>query len=87
MTSNTLKSIFHSKKSYLSYAHKHLKIKKSKDVHYLKYFVQECLEKIENREIAPDQTHVDRDYFIMYETLLRDPYACLVTWPILLNKS
>ena len=43
---------------------------KSKDVKYLKYFEKECREKIENREIAPEKTKVDRDYFTMYESLI-----------------
>ena len=42
---------------------------KSKDVGYLKYFAKECTEKIENREIAPETTKVDRDYFTMYAVL------------------
>ena len=69
MTSNTLKPAFHSKKAYLSYARKHLKIMKCKDTRYLKYFAQQCQEKIENREIAPEKTTMDRDYFVMYDTL------------------
>ena len=44
---------------------------KSKDVKYLKYFVKQCQEKIANRENAPDKTYVDRDYFTMYEALLK----------------
>ena len=44
---------------------------KSKDVNYLKYFAKQCREKIENREIAPEKTSVDRDYVIMYQTLLK----------------
>ena len=44
---------------------------KSKDVNYLKYFAKQCCEKIENREIAPEKTNVDRDYFTMYTTLRR----------------
>ena len=44
---------------------------KCKDVKYLKYFEKECREKIENREIAPEKTSVDRDYMTMYETLLK----------------
>ena len=43
---------------------------KCKDVKYLKYFEKECREKIENREIAPEKTRIDRDYFTMYEALL-----------------
>ena len=69
MASNTLKPVFHSKKAYLSYARKHLKIMKSKDTRYLKYFAQQCQEKIANREIAPEKTTMDRDYFVMYDTL------------------
>ena len=69
-SANTLKPVFRSKKTYLPYARKHLKIMKCKDVKYLKYFEKECREKIENREIAPEKTKVDRDYFTMYETLL-----------------
>ena len=45
---------------------------KCKDVNYLKYFEKQCREKIENREIAPEKTSVDRDYFNMYEALLKD---------------
>ena len=44
---------------------------KSKDVNYLKYFAKQCQEKITNRDNAPEKTHVDRDYFTMYETLLK----------------
>ena len=44
---------------------------KCKDVKYLKYFEKECREKIENREIAPEKTTIDRDYFTMYEALLK----------------
>ena len=69
-SANTLKPVFRSKKTYLSYARKYLKIMKSKDVKYLKYFEKECREKIENREIAPEKTRIDRDYFTMYEALL-----------------
>ena len=43
---------------------------KSKDVNYLKYFAKQCQEKITNREIAPEKTRIDRDYFAMYEALL-----------------
>ena len=46
-------------------------IMKSKDVNYLKYFAKQCQEKIANREIAPEKTRVDRDYFIMYQSLLK----------------
>ena len=66
---NTLKPVFRSKKTYLSYARKHLKIMKCKDVNYLKYFEKDCCEKIKNREISPEKTCVDRDYFTMYATL------------------
>ena len=45
---------------------------KCKDVKYLKYFEKECREKIENREIAPEKTSVDRDYFTMYANLQKD---------------
>ena len=69
--SRCLKTHFCSKKTYLSYARKHLKIMKSKDVKYLKYFARECREKIENREIAPEKTNVDWDYFTMFEALLK----------------
>ena len=69
-SANTLKPVFRSKKTYLSYARKHLKIMKCKDVKYLKYFEKECREKIENRQIAPEKTSVDRDYLTMYEVLL-----------------
>ena len=44
---------------------------KSKDVNYLKYFASQCHEKIENREIAPEKTSIDWDYFVMYELLLK----------------
>ena len=44
---------------------------KSKDVNYLKYFAKQCREKIENREIAPEKTNVDRDYLTMHEALLK----------------
>ena len=44
---------------------------KSKDIKYLKYFARECREKIENREIAPEKTSIDWDYFTMYEALLK----------------
>ena len=44
---------------------------KCKDVNYLKYFEKQCREKIENREIAPEKTSVDRDYLTMYESLLK----------------
>ena len=44
---------------------------KCKDVKYLKYFEKECREKIENREIAPEKTKIDRDYLTMYEVLLK----------------
>ena len=44
---------------------------KSKDKKYLEYFAQQCQEKIENREIAPEKTKVDSDYFTMYNTLLQ----------------
>ena len=63
MASNTLKPVFHSKKAYLSYARKHLKIMKSKDTRYLKYFAQQCQEKIENREIVPEKSTIDWDFF------------------------
>ena len=43
---------------------------KSKDVKYLKYFAKQCLERIENRKNAPEKTRIDRDYFVMYESLL-----------------
>ena len=66
-----IKPVFHSKKAYLSYARKHLKIMKSKDLRYLKNFVRQCQEKIENREIAPKKTRIDRDYFIMHQALLK----------------
>ena len=65
-----IKPVFHSKKAYLSYARKHLKIMKSKDLRYLKNFVRQCQEKIENREIAPEKTRIDRDYFIIHRALL-----------------
>ena len=68
-SATTLKPVFRSKKTYLSYARKHLKIMNCKDVKYLKYFEKECREKIENREIAPEKTIIDRDYFTMYTTL------------------
>ena len=70
-SATTLKPVFRSKKTYLSYARKHLKIMKCKDVKYLKYFEKECREKIENREIAPEKTTIDRDYFSMHEALLK----------------
>ena len=44
---------------------------KSKDVKYLKYFERECRDKIENREIAPEKTTIDWDYFVMYEAVLK----------------
>ena len=69
-SATTLKPVFRSKKTYLSYARKHLKIMKCKDVNYLKYFEKQCREKIENREIAPEKTRVDRDYLTMYDNLL-----------------
>ena len=69
-TTADIKPVFHSKKMYLSYARKHLKIFKSKDLRYLKTFVRQCQEKIENREIAPEKTRIDRDYFIMHQALL-----------------
>ena len=50
---------------------------KSKDVKYLKYFARECCEKIENREIAPEKTKVDWDYFTMHEALLKDTVSRL----------
>ena len=68
---NKLKPVFHSKRTYLSYARKYLKITKSKDICYLNYFAQQCREKIENREIAPEKTCIDRDYFTMYKALLK----------------
>ena len=74
----TLKPVFHSKKTYLSYARKHLKIIKCKDVKYLKYFEKDCREKIANREIAPEKTSVDRDYLTMYESLLHDTNERLI---------
>ena len=43
---------------------------KSKDVNYLQYFAKQCQEKIANRENAPEKTTVDRDYLIMYQSLL-----------------
>ena len=67
-----VKPIFHSKKTYLSYARKHLVLMKSKDVNYLKYFAKQCQEKIANRENAPEKTYVDRDYLTMYQVLLKD---------------
>ena len=70
-SADSLKPVFHSKTTYLSYARKSLKLMKSKDVGYLKYFAKECAEKIENREIASEKTKVDRDYFTMYATLRR----------------
>ena len=69
-STGVVKPIFHSKKTYLSYARKHLVLMKSKDINYLKYFAKQCQEKIANREIAPEKTHVDRDYVIMYQSLL-----------------
>ena len=72
-----LKPVFRSKKTYLSYARKHLKIMKCRDVKYLKYFQKECREKIENREIAPEKTRIDLDYFTMYEALLKATVARL----------
>ena len=66
-----VKPIFHSKKTYLSYARKQLVLMKSKDVNYLKYFAKQCQEKIANRENAPEKTYVDRDYLTMYESLLK----------------
>ena len=68
---NKLKPVFHSKRTYLSDARKQLKITKLKDVRYLKYFAQQCQEKMENREIAPEKICIDRDYFIMYKALLK----------------
>ena len=44
---------------------------KSKDVCYLKYFVSQCREKIENREIALEKSSIDKDYFVMYKSLLK----------------
>ena len=44
---------------------------KSKDVCYLKYFVSQCREKIEDREIAPEKSSIDKDYFAMHEALLK----------------
>ena len=70
-STDSLKPVFHSKTTYLSYAHKSLKLMKSKDVGYLKYFAKECTEKIENREIVPEKTKMDRDYFTMYAALRR----------------
>ena len=77
VVSNTLKPVFHSNKAYLSYARKHLKIIKSKDTCYLKYFAQQCQEKMENREIVPEKTSIDRDYFIIRESLLKSALARL----------
>jgi hypothetical protein len=76
-TATNIKPVFRSKKTYLSYARKHLKIMKCKDVKYLKYFEKECREKIENREIAPEKTKIDRDYLTMYEDLLKATVARL----------
>ena len=45
---------------------------KSKDIWYLKYLAQQSQEKLENREIVPEISHIDRSYFVMYEVLLKD---------------
>ena len=79
-STNTVKPVFHSITTYLSYARKHLKLMKSKDVNYLKYFAKRCCEKIENREIAPKKTRIDRDYFVMHKALLKSAMTRLNEW-------
>ena len=68
-TTNIIKTCLSFQKNILVL---HLRIQKSKDIRYLKYFAQQCQEKIENREIAPEKTHIDSDYFVMCEFFLKD---------------